>query len=76
MTKRTRLGLLREIKAQTIGDIDWLNDQRMRYSNLIRKKNEVLDDIEGEILEELRRLSPVAKGTPISIEFVSPNADD
>ena len=76
MTKRTRLGLLREIKAQTIGDIDWLNDQRMRYSNLIRKKNEVLDDIEGEIQAELGRLRPMVKGTPIAIEFVSPNADD
>jgi hypothetical protein len=76
MTTRTRLGLLREIKAQTIGDIDWLHDQRMRYSSLICKKNEVLEDVENEIKAELGRLSTVAKGQPIAIEFITGNPDD
>lgn len=76
MTSRTKLGLLRELKAQYLGDLDWLHDQRMRYSNLMRKKNEGLELIEAEIAAELARLQPVVKGQPISIEFETPNADD
>ncbi len=76
MTMRTKLGILRELRSIIITDIDWLENQKALYFDLLRKKNELLDDIEGEIQAELGRLRPVVKGTPISIEFVSPNADD
>jgi len=73
---RTKLGILRELRSIIITDIDWLENQKALYFDLLRKKNELLDEVEGEIQTELGRLQPVAKGTPISIEFVSPNADD
>jgi len=73
---RTKLGILRELRSIIITDIDWLENQKALYFDLLRKKNELLDEVEGEIQTELGRLQPVVKGTPISIEFVSPNADD
>lgn len=59
-----------------ITDIEWLECQKALYFDLLRKKNELLDDIEGEIQAELGRLRPVVKGQPISIEFETGNPDD
>ena len=76
MTMRTKLGILRELRSIMITDIEWLECQKALYFDLLRKKNELLDDIEGEIQAELGRLRPVVKGTPISIEFETGNPDD
>jgi len=76
MTMRTKLGILRELRSIMITDIEWLECQKALYFDLLRKKNELLDDIEGEIQAELGRLRPVVKGQPISIEFETGNPDD
>lgn len=75
MTIRTKLGLLRELRSILINDITWFEEQKAVYCDLIRKKNELLNDVEQEISEELSRLQPVAMGQPLSIEFVG-NPDD
>jgi hypothetical protein len=76
MTIRTKLGILRELRSIMITDIEWLEAQKAVYFDLLRKKNELLDDIEGEIQDELGRLRPVVKGQPIAIEFITGNPDD
>jgi hypothetical protein len=49
MTMRTKLGILRELRSIIITDIDWLENQKALYFDLLRKKNELLDEVEGEI---------------------------
>lgn len=75
MTHRTKLGLLRELKSILINDINWLEEQKALFCDLVRRKNELLHEVEGEIQDEVTRLRPVALGQPVSIEFVG-NPDD
>ncbi len=76
MWKRTKLGLLREWKAQSIEHLNWLCEQRDDFNEMIRKENEVLDELCNDIALELENLKPVAKGTPMAIDFVTGNPDD
>lgn len=67
---------MRELRSILISDIEWLEAQKTNFFDLIRKKNELIDDVESEIEAELARLRPVAMGQPIAIEFESANPDD
>lgn len=75
MTYRTKLGLLRELRSILINDITWFEEQKAVYCDLVRRKNELLMDVEQEISDELGRLRPVAMGQPLSIDFEA-NPDD
>lgn len=74
--KRTKLGLLREYKAQSITHLDWLIKQRDLFTIMIQEENEMLDELCKDIEEELAALKPVTKGNPLAIDFVTGNPDD
>ena len=76
MTRRTKLGVLREWKAKSIEHLNWLIEQRDEFNQMIRMENENLDELCKDIEDELKRLRPVEMGTPLAIEFITGNPDD